>query len=98
MIEEQARHRCTGDYGTALFVVEHRHAFTSPGGAGPRQHRGATWATLLNGELVRYIDVRASGIIAMGELLVHDRRRCNCAPGAVIATRDRGRESMARQA
>ena len=52
MIEELARHRCTGDDGTPLFVVEHRHLFTSQGGAGARQHRGAAWATLLNGEPV----------------------------------------------
>ena len=39
MIEELARHRCTGDDGTPLFVIEHRHVFTSQGGAGARQHR-----------------------------------------------------------
>lgn len=98
MIEELGRHRCIEVDGMALFVVKRRHVFISQRGAAARQHRGAGWATLLNGELARYIDVRASGIIAMGELLVHDRRRCNCAPGAVIATRDGGRESMARQA
>ncbi|QQV77984.1 hypothetical protein H5J25_04350 [Sphingomonas aliaeris] len=98
MIGELARHRCTGDDGTALFVIEHRHVFTSPGGAGPRQHRGAAWATLLNGEPVRYIHARALEVIATGELLVRDLRRCNCAPAAMIVTRDGGRERKARQA
>lgn len=72
MIEELARHRCTGDDGTPLFVVEHRHLFTSQGGVGARQHRGSAWTTLLNGEPVRYIDNRTFEVIATGELLAHD--------------------------
>jgi len=98
MIEELARHRCAGDDGTPLFVVEHRHVFTSQGGAGPRQHRGAAWATLLNGEPVRYVDAQTFEVIATGELLAHDLRRCSCAPAVVIATQDGGRKSMAGQA
>lgn len=66
MIEELVRHRCIGDDGTPLFVVEHRHVFTSQGGAGPRQHRGAAWATLLNDEPVRYIDARTFEVVATG--------------------------------
>lgn len=98
MIEELARHRCTGDDGTPLFVVEHRHVFTSQEGAGPRQHRGAAWATLLNGEPVRNIDVRTFEVIATGELLVHDLRRCDCAPAAKISTRGGGHASFVSQA
>lgn len=88
MIEELARHCCTGDDGTPLFVVEHRHVFATQGGSGPRQHRGAARTTLLNGEPVRYIDAGTFEVIATGELLVHDRRRCNCAPAVRIVTRD----------
>ena len=98
MIEELARHRCTGDDGTALVVIEHRHVFTSHGEVGACQHRGAAWATLLNGEPVRYIDASTFEVIATGELLIHDLRRCDCAPAVRIATRDGGRESMAGQA
>lgn len=94
MIEELARHRCVGDDGTALFVVEQRHVFTSHGKAGARQHRGAAWATLLNGEPVRYIDARTFEVITTGELLAHDLQRCSCAPAAKIAIRDGGLESM----
>ena len=98
MIEELARHHCTGDDGTPLFVVEHRHVFTSKGGTGARQHRGAAWATLLSGEPVRYIDAQTFEVIATGELLVHDLLRCNCAPAIKIATRDGGCGSMIGQA
>lgn len=98
MIEELARHRCTGDDGTPLFVVEHRHLFTSQGEAGARQHRGSAWTTLLNGEPVRYIDNRTFEVIATGELLVHDLQRCDCAPAVRIATRNGGDENMAGQA
>ncbi len=94
MIEELARHRCIGEDGTPLFVIEHRHVFTSQGGAGTRQHRGAAWATLLNGEPVRYIDGSTFEIIATGELLVHDPGRCTCAPAVRIATRHGRCENM----
>lgn len=97
MIEELARHRCTGD-GTPLFVVQRRHVFITQGGAGPRQHRGAAWATLLDGESMRYIDARTFEVIATGELLVHDLRRCNCAPAVSIFTRRGGFKSVAGQA
>ena len=76
MIEELARHRCTGDDGTAVVVVEHRHVFTTQGDSGTRQHRGAAWSTLIDGEPVRYIDSRTFEIIATGELLAHDPGRC----------------------
>ena len=95
MIEEVARHRCTGDDGTPLLVIEHRHVFTSQDGTGARQHRGAAWATLLDGEPVRYIDACTFEVVATGELLAHDLRRCDCAPAVRIATRDGGR--VARQ-
>jgi hypothetical protein len=86
MIEELARHRCTGGDGTHLFVVEHCHVFTTHGEAGTRKYRGAGWAALLNGEPVRYIDARTFEIIATGELLVHDLGRCDCAPAVRITT------------
>lgn len=98
MIEELARHHCTGDDGTLLFVVEHRHVFTSKGGAGARQHRGSAWAALLNGEPVRYIDNRTFEVIATGDLLADDLQRCACAPAVRIATRDGSGENMAGQA
>ncbi|GHH25226.1 hypothetical protein GCM10008023_38320 [Sphingomonas glacialis] len=97
MIEELARHRCTGDDGTPLFVVEHRYVFTSQGGAGSRQHRGAAWVTLLNGEPVRYIDARTFEVIATGEMLAHDLRRCDCAPAFGITSRDGGGENVVEQ-
>lgn len=86
MIEELARHRCTGDDGTLLFVVEHRHVFTTQNGVGTRQYCGAAWATLLDGEPVRYMDARTFEVIATGELLAHDPGRCDCAPAVRIAT------------
>jgi hypothetical protein len=87
MIEELARHRCIGDDGTALVVVERRHVFMTNGGTGARQHRGAAWTTLLDGEPVRYLDPSTFEVVATGELLAHDTRRCGCAPAARIATR-----------
>lgn len=95
MVEELARHRCTGEDGTSLFVVEHRHVFTSQGGGEPRQHRGAAWTTLLNGEPVRYIDTRTFEVVATCERLVHDLQRCDCTPAPDIFTRDGGHGSMA---
>ncbi|WP_242416483.1 hypothetical protein [Sphingomonas panni] len=90
MIEEMARHRCFGDDGTPVLVVEHRHVFTSQQGDRTREHRGAAWATLLDGEPVRYIDPDTFEVVATGELLAHDRKRCTCAPAVTIATRRGG--------
>jgi hypothetical protein len=86
MIEELARHRCIGCSGKPLFVVEHRHVFTTHGGAGTRHHRGVAWATLLNGEPVRHINAQTFEIIATGELLAHDTQHCGCAPAVRFAT------------
>jgi hypothetical protein len=88
MIEELARHPCLGDDGTPLFVVEHRHVFITQGDAGTREHRGAAWTTLLDGEPVRYIDAGTFEIVATGELLTHDLARCACAPGVKVASFD----------
>lgn len=87
MTEELARHRCIGADGTPVFVVEQRHVFTIQGGTGPRQHRGAARATLLDGEPVRRIDARTFQVTATGELLTHDLERCACAPAVRIVTR-----------
>ena len=87
MIEELARHRCTGDDDSLLFVVEYRHVFTSNGGTGPRHHRGASWLTLLDGEPVRYIDGQTFEVIATGEILSHDPEKCHCAPAVMVARR-----------
>lgn len=97
MIEELARHRCVADDGTLSFVVERRHVFTTSGGAGPRQHRGASWATLLNGEPVRYIDPRTFEVVATGELLAHDPNRCDCMPAVRMVTRAGTKGSLAEQ-
>jgi len=88
MIEELARHSCTGDDGTPMIVVERRHVFTVTGGAGARQHRGAAWTALLDGEPVRYIDARTFEVIATGELLAHCRESCDCAPAVAMTIRD----------
>ncbi|WP_445191513.1 hypothetical protein ACT009_13150 [Sphingomonas sp. Tas61C01] len=88
MIEELARHRCVDGDGTPLFVVEHRHVFITQGDAGTREHRGAAWTTLLDGEPVRYIDARTFEIVATGELLTHDQGRCVCAPAVRVDTFD----------
>ena len=98
MMEEMARHHRTDDGGTLLFAVEHRHAFTSQGGAGPRRHRGAAWVTLLNGEPVRHIETCTFEVIAAGEVLLHHLRCCNCASAVADAARVGDRESTAGQA
>ena len=94
MIEELARHRCTGDDGTTLFVVERRHVFTMQNGADTRQRHGATWKTLLGGEPVRYIDAGTFEVVATGELLDHDLKWCDCTPAVRIAARDSGSANM----
>jgi hypothetical protein len=79
MIKELARHRCTGDDGTEMVVVERRHCVDTPGA---RRDRGAAFAALLDGEPVRYIDGGTFEIIATGEMLVHDVTQCDCAKRA----------------
>ena len=68
-MEEIARHRCTGDDGTPLVVVEYRYIFTTEGEAGVRQQRGAAWLSLLNGEPVRYVDADTFEVTSSGEML-----------------------------
>jgi hypothetical protein len=68
-VEQLARHRCTGDDGTPLIVVEYRHVFTSGEGGKTRKHRGSSWLVLLDGEPVRYIDAATFEVVASGELL-----------------------------
>jgi hypothetical protein len=68
-VEELARHRCTGDDGTPLIVVEYRHVFTSHDGGKPRRHHGARWLALPDGEPVRHIDAETFEVVATGELL-----------------------------
>lgn len=69
-MEEIARHRCTGDDGTPLVVVEYRYIFTTEGGeAGVRRHRGSAWLSLLDGEPVRYIDADTFEVTSTGEIL-----------------------------
>lgn len=67
--EEIARHRCTGDDGSALVVVEYRYIFTTEGEAGVRRQRGSAWLALLDGEPVRYIDPERFEVVSSGELL-----------------------------
>lgn len=68
--EEIARHRCTGDDGTPLVVVEYRYIFTTTESeAGVRRHRGSAWLSLLDGEPVRYIDAETFEVTGSGELL-----------------------------
>jgi len=69
MVQELARHRCTGDDGTALLVLEYRHIFTSEEGGKVRRQPGSRWLALLDGEPVRYIDGETFEIVASGELL-----------------------------
>ncbi len=69
MIEECARHRCIGDEGSSLTVIEYRHIFTISAGNGPRRQPGAAWLTLTDGEPVRYIDSRWFEVIGSGEMI-----------------------------
>lgn len=92
MIEELARHRCSGDDGTPLFVVERCHVFMTQGDTGLRQYRGAAWLTLLDGEPVRYIDARTFEVVASGELIAHDPATCDCAPAVEVFTQHGRRE------
>lgn len=69
MIEELARHRCTGDDGTPLVVIEYAHIFTVAAGDRTRRYRGAAWLALADGEPVRYLDPATFEVVNSGELL-----------------------------
>lgn len=90
MIEELARHCCTGADGSPVCVVERRPVFTTGGAPGAGQHLGAASASLLDGEPVRYVDAVTFEVVATGELLTHDIGRCACTPAARIVTRASG--------
>ena len=81
MIEELARHACTGDDGAAMVVVEYRHIFTASEGERVRRHRGAIWLALADGEPVRLIDGDTFAVVASGALL----RRAGLGGGALRA-------------
>lgn len=68
-MEEIARHRCIGDDGTALVVLEYRYIFTTESEAGVRRHPGSAWLSLLDGEPVRYLDPATFEVTSSGELL-----------------------------
>ena len=70
MIEELARHRCVGDDGSSLTVVEYVHIITIRRGIRTRRFRGAAWWALLEGEKVRYLDPVTFEVINSGELLL----------------------------
>ena len=93
MIEEVARHKCTGGDGSPLVVVQYRHVFQVNGSGNARRYGGAAWSTLLDGEPVRYIDAHTFEVVATGELMAHDPKRCDCLPAAGIATRTGAHES-----
>lgn len=86
MIEEIARHRCTGRGGMPRYVIEHRPVFTTHGEGDTSLYRGASRASLPDGEPVRYVDERTFAVIATGEMLVHDIHRCGCAPAPKITS------------
>ena len=65
-----ARHRCIGDDGTRLIVLELRHALYQQTLAGPRTYPGARHWTLETGEAGRVIDSQIFEIVATGELLL----------------------------
>ena len=69
VVEQLARHRCLGDDGTRLIVVEYRHMFTSDAGGTVRRHPGSRWLALLDGEPVRYVDAETFEVVASGEML-----------------------------
>lgn len=73
MEEELSRHRCTGDDGAAVTVIEYRHVDVTSGASGTRTYPGARRLMLSTGEAVRYIDSETFEVIASGELL---RREC----------------------
>ena len=65
-----ARHRCKGDDGTRLIVLELRHALSQQTLAGPRTYPGARHWALETGEAVRVIDRQIFEVVATGELLL----------------------------
>ena len=69
MEEEIAWHRCTGDDGSSLVVVEYAFLSRKQIQAGLRTYRGARRLALATGEPVRYIDVSTFEVIATGELI-----------------------------
>lgn len=69
LIEEVARHRCIGDDGSSLVVVEYRRRRAIQGKSGVRDQIGAAWTALLSGEIVRYIDPETFEVISTGELI-----------------------------
>lgn len=69
MIEERARHRCIGDDGSPLLVIEYRHIFTTSQGSESRRRPGAIWLALADGEPVRYIDANRFEVIGSGEMI-----------------------------
>lgn len=87
MIEEVARHKCMGDDGSPLVVLQYRHVFLTNGNGRARHYRGAAWLTLLNGEPIRYIDAKTFEVIATGELVAHDPAQCDCLPAAQVSSR-----------
>lgn len=69
MEEEHSRHRCTGDDGASVTVVEYRHVEVIPGASGTRIYPGARRHALTTGQSVRYIDKDTFEVIGSGELL-----------------------------
>ena len=65
-----ARHRCIGDDGTRLIVLELRHALHQQTSVGPRTYPGARHWALETGEGVRVIDRQIFEVLATGELLL----------------------------
>lgn len=69
MIEEIARHRCRGDDGSFLIVIECRYLRTVNWRGAPRVLKGAITAELLGGEPVRIVDARSFEVVSTGEIL-----------------------------
>jgi hypothetical protein len=69
MEEELGRHRCVGDDGGIVTVIEARHVDVIPGASGTRVYPGARRLALSTGEAVRYIDSETFEVIDSGELL-----------------------------
>jgi len=69
LVEEMTRHRCVGEDGSSLVVVEYRHLRIARRKTGARSQIGAAWTELLSGELVRCIDRQTFELISTGELI-----------------------------
>jgi hypothetical protein len=69
MQEKLARHRCIGDDGTPLVVIEWRHVREQRGAKGVRRQIGARRLALEDGAEVRVIDATLFEVVASGELL-----------------------------